>query len=188
MKKLHLVLLVIAAVTALLSAYSLAAINQVYKINFEWYSWYHNTYVGEYRETSRDRWLLDSYPEQMEFSIIGDRTDAELLKKNKAVYEGIINGTDFGKYILLYSSLGEFNSPEYKVKIISIAQRGNVVEIKVSLNSPVKKNDKLKTEYTYSPKDIIRIDKKSFPIKGRLWFVFKNQYGNQLYEKYYEIK
>lgn len=189
MRKSHLILVIIAAVMALFSAYSLAAINQVYKVNFEWYSQYYSKYTGEYRETLKDKWLLQAYPEHMEAGVVVDGKGLALLKKREGTAELKIAGVDFDKYILLYYTLGKVYSPEYRAKIIDIAQRGTVVEIKVSMNSPAKSDEKsIGTGYGYLTADVVRIDRRAFPIRGRLCFIFKNQDGTPLYEKYCDVK
>jgi len=189
MKKTHLVLLVVAAMTALLSAYSLAAINQVYKINFEWYSRYFNRYSFEERDVSRDRWQLQEYPGDMRLYIIGSSREAEALKNEKDYNELEIPDADYNKYIYLYCTLGKVTSPEYRIKVVDIAQRGSTVEVKISLNSPLKADERKKeTGDTYLPDDLARIAKTAFSTKGKLNFIFKNQDGNQLSDNSYDIK
>ena len=191
MKKTHLTLLIITAIMALFSAYSLAAMNQVYMIGFEWYSQYNNQYMGEYRETDRDRWQLGNYPEHMRFDIAGNDREFAMLKSKYSFSESKAFNpeVDFDKYILMGCTLGDVYSPEYRVKIIDIAQRGNVVEIKVSVSSPAKIGEmSSSSEYRYTPMDIVRIDKAAFPEKGKLCFIFKNQDGSPLFETYYDVE
>lgn len=180
MKKLHIILLIITVTMALFSAYSLAAINQVYKINFEWYSQYQQSFSDNPRVATDEKWLLDKYPTKMTSEIFTDRASV-ISDIDKNINIGSFN---FQKDILLFFTLGEVDSPEYRIKVMDIAQRGNVVEIKVSLNSPVK-SDMLEDLdfYTYFPSDIIKISKDAFPIKGKLYFIFKNQAGNKIGER-----
>ena len=184
MKRLHIILLIITVTMALFSAYSLAAINQVYKINFEWYSQYKQSFSDNPRVAIDEKWSLDKYPDKMTSEIFTDKNGI-LGSKDKSVNKNLnIDSFNFQKDILLYFTLGEVNSPEYRIKVVDIAQRGNVVEIKVSLNSPAK-SDILKDLdfHTYFPSDIIKISKDAFPIKGKLYFIFKNQAGNKIGEK-----
>jgi len=187
MKKSHLILLIVTAVMALSSAYSLAAINQVYKIDFEWYSQYNKEFSSELRETARDKWLLQVYPQFMQFFIAPDRIS--LLQHDKKFGAGVgsISNTDFQKYLILYCTLGQVYSPEYRIKITNVAQRGNTVEIRVSTNSPDRISEDTSVE-GFFPYDIIRINKSGFPGKGKLYFVLKNQYGIQLYQQYMYVK
>ena len=187
MKKSHLVLLIITAVMALFSAYSLAAINQVYDIKFEWFSQYNNNFTSEHRQTNRDDWKLLSYPKSINMQVIKSELDLETFKVGTSIKNNIVGSTDFGKYLLIYCSFGKQYSPEYRIKIINIAQRGNVIEVKVSVNSPSKieaTSDILKD--VFYPEDVVRIDKNLFPVKGNLYFVFKNQFGTQLIGNHYD--
>ncbi len=204
MRKTHLILLVITAVMALFSAYSLAAINQVYNIDFEWYSQFNKRFVYSERDTSLDKWSMPGYPEKMFIDVIRDLNDFQDIEeksstKPNSLFRSVVKSNDFSKYALLYCSLGETHSPEYRIKVIDIAQRGNVVEVRLSLNNPngeVKKKDEEKigppeeknVNLSYHPEDIIRIDKDSFTSTGGLYFIFKTQSGKHIVEKYYEIR
>lgn len=189
MKRTHLILLVITVVMALSSAYSLAAINQVYKTNFEWYSQFNKTYKSDFRDTSMDSWQLQEYPEKMQFNIIRNSGDAANVKKGLNSKDTGIPAVDFNKYILLDCRLGEVNSPDYRIKVVSIAERGIVVEVKVSVNSPPPATGKNGTRGDkYFPVDTVRIEKSAFPIKGKMCFIFKNQDGIKLYETYADIR
>lgn len=173
----------------LFSAYSLAAINQVYKINFEWYSQYNHSFSDSIRGINDEKWLLYKYPKQMMINIFTGNSDM-ISTKNENIDKTLkaIN-PNFQEDVLLFLTLGNVGSPEYKIKVIDIAQRGNVVEIKVSLNSPVKsKQLNSSSIYAYFPSDIIKISKNAFPIKGKLYFIFKNQAGNKISESSCEIK
>jgi hypothetical protein len=189
-KKTHVVLLVITAFTILFSAYSLAAFNQVYKISFEWYSQFNNRFLPDPRNSLDDEWKLSEYPEQMRFGIVTDKNGFNSMNKDigKSTSQEILK-TDFSKNVLIYVALGMVDSLDYRIKILDIAQRETSVEIKVTLNSPAEqKEKKALPSKEHFPKDIIRINKADFPLKGKLRFVFKNQYGKQLYECYSNIK
>ncbi len=185
MKKSHLALLVITAVMALSSAYSLAAINQVYKIDFEWYSQYKSAYSKDARITYGDRWLDDEYPSGMRFYIIRAEREAEGIDDIRPYS---VVWPSRGEYLLLHCSLGRAGSPEYRLKIADIAQRGSTVEVMVSLNSSEK--DVMPADGSspdYLVCDTVRVYKKAFPVRGRLLFIFKDQYGRKLWEKYCEV-
>ena len=168
MKKSHLVLLIVTGILALSSAYSLAAINQVYNIGFEWFSQLNGRYESELRDVSWDRCILQ--PKQLSIDLS-------------------VNDGSNDDFIYVYCSLGNVNSPEYRIKIVNVAQRGNNMEIKVSLNTPEKlENDEKSIGKLFKPEDTVRIKKSAFPSKGRLYVIFKNQDGNQLSEQYCEIR
>lgn len=190
MKKTHLILLIITGLTMIFSAYSLAAFNQVYKINFEWYSQYNNKFLSQQRNDLDDDWRLSGYPKQMKFDIIADKDGLTSLKKDFGNNIGTeISKADLNKYILIHGTLGAVDSMEYRIKIIDIAQRETVVEIKLNVNSPPEKEEKKDLlPNKYFPQDIVRIEKTTFPTKGKLRFIFKNQNGKQLYECYSYIK
>lgn len=192
MRRTHFILLVITVMMALLSAYSLGAINQVYGIDFEWYSEYEGRFGSIKRDTAYDKWTLDNYPDGMKMGIIANagayKGLEEQLEEDLAVrLKDKVLSTDFNKYILMYCTLGEVYLPEYRIKILDIAQRGSVIEVKVSMNSPDKNGDSSPGIKRYVPYDIVLIEKSSFLSRGGLHFIFKTQTGRQLAEKYCEI-
>lgn len=188
MRKSHSALLVIAAIMCFSSAYSLAAINQVYKINFEWFSQYYGKYSAEKRDTNRDKWYLQDYPEQMQFGFAGNELELANLPLGQDYEKIERQNVDLNKYVLIYATLGRVHSPEYRIKIVDIAQRGNTVEVKVSINSPVKLKLNYYDSMVYSPIDVVRIERDTFPITGKLLFIFKSQDGTQLFEQYYSVE
>jgi len=185
MKKSHLFLIVVAAVMALSSMYSLAAMNQIYKIDYEWYSQYKKAFSREIRETARDKWLLADYPEDAGFYVVKntDSYSAVCDRYNIEEISQIIN-TDFNKYILLFCTLGRVSSPVYRIKVKDIAQRGETVEVMLSTNSP-EEQETGNTYFSagYVPLDIVRIEKNALSADGKLNFVFKNQYGKHLHSE-----
>jgi hypothetical protein len=188
MKKSHLILLIVTALTALFSAYSLAAINKVYKLDFGWYSSFSNVFISEYRDLSEDRWKLPDYPHSMKFIIFGGKSDIEQFQGERDNYKNSVIKNDYSKYILFYCAFGEVHSPEYRIKFADVAQRGGVIEIKINVNSPEKSVEDKNIGQAYYPEDLIRIDKSMFSVKGELHFVFKNQDGKQLYEQQFKVK
>lgn len=187
MKRTHLVLLIVTAITALFSAYSLAAINQTFNINYEWYSELNSKYVDEYRETNRDRWVEQNYSEYIQFKIVGSNKEFDLANKPESLNK-MVSETDFAHYIFLYCTLSNVYSPEYRIRVVDIAQRGSTVEVKVSLNSPEKLPDEKSSLWSISQlTDIVRIKRSAFASKGKLLFIFKDQYGKQLFNIYYDI-
>lgn len=184
MKKKHLILLVATVIAALSSAYSLAAINQVYRINFEWYSQLQSKFNAEFRDISADRWHHKSYQEYIQCNVLVQHEDSKYLKEVYGVKDSELPSLDFKRYVYLYCRLLSGNSPEYRLKVASIAQRGNVVEVKLSLNSPATvQPEKQKEIPDFSPRDMVRIDKDAFPIDGQLLFIFKDQDGRQIFQK-----
>ncbi len=189
MKKSHILVLVMTVVLAATSAYSLAAINQVYNINFEWYSQYQKNYVTVPRETSLDAWQKNETSPEVKFRAILNRTMLGNMNSKDEPYLSLYKKNDFNDYIILDCSMGKVYSPNYRVKVTGIAQRGNVVEVRVSLNSPAAAELSIWDENgtVYQPRDMVRISRSSFPIKGRLNFIFKSQDGVKLLETYYNI-
>ncbi|HHW47372.1 MAG TPA: hypothetical protein GXX14_01995 [Clostridiaceae bacterium] len=190
MKKSHLFLIIVAAVMALSSMYSLAAMNQVYKIDYDWYSQYNKSFSREIRDTTRDKWLLEAYPEDAGFYVIKNKDDYRAVCDRYNIKEvSGISDTDFDRYILLFCTLGRVSSPVYRIKVKDMAQRGETVEVMLSTNSPESTETGTALSGTgYIPLDIVRIEKKILGAKGKLNFVFKNQYGKHLHNEYYYIE
>lgn len=184
MKKTHFILLVISAVMALFSVYSLAIINQVYRINFSWYSELNDRFVNQERNVSGDKWMLSVYPESMVLEVIPSIEDAERVVREYDIKRPQFFALNYKRWTMLYCSLGEVNSPDYRIKVVDIVQRENVVEVKVSLNSPREgEENRLNKNRTYMPEDIVIIDNSAFPVRGKLYFIFKDQAGRQISEK-----
>jgi len=184
-KKTHLLLLAITAILALSSAYSLAAINQVYNIKFEWYSQYNKNYEDLKRAVSSDRFFQLVNKPKIKLGIIGNAASLQNIKGDVPYIYSKIFADGFIDNIYIYCSLEKVSSPEYRVKVVSVAQRGNNVEIKVSINTPeLIDKDAAVSDNSYSPADLAKIAKDALPSKGRLHFVFKDQDGRQLYEEY----
>lgn len=189
MKKSHILVLVMTLVLAATSAYSLAAINQVYNINFEWYSQYQKNYITTPRETSLDVWQKTDTSPEVRFRAILDRTMLNDMNSKDEPYFALYKKNNFNDYILLDCLMDKVYSPNFRIKVTGIAQRGNVVEVRVSLNSPVVPELNVQEENGpgYQPRDIVRISRSSFPIKGKLNFIFKSQDGVKLFETYYDV-
>lgn len=178
LKKTHLVLMVVTVILALSSAYSLAAINQTYHIGFEWYSELKGEYSEETRDTSRDRCLQTFQGGDIQIGISEDAS-----------------GSKPGEYVKISCSLGKVSSPEYRIKVMDIAQRGNNVEIRISVNTPEHMPEPVvkdlmgsnRPKGTYTCTDLIRIRMNAFPTAGKLLFTFKDQDGRRLGEQYYTI-
>jgi len=193
MKKLHLTIVIITGLVILFSAYSLAAINQVYGIEYQWYSRYYGKFTSEHRETLRDRWPLQDYInsqdiDSLQFSIVGSKDDLSLPENKLPSMDKCFYNADFYKYVYVYCSFGEVSNPEYRVKFLDIAQRGSIVEIKTSINIPEKLGNTFNQVNTFHPADVIRIERDAFPINGGLYFIFKNQNGVQIAKKFYNLK
>lgn len=188
MKKTHLALLIIASIMTVLSVYSLAAMNQVYKLDFQWYSQYSQDFSDELRDTSRDEWSLEDYPAGMKFGVVGNSRDLAVSSNTPGISLDMFSNIDFGKYVLLYFTFGEVTYPEYRARITDIAQRGGVVEVVVSLNSPQKGIDTGSGRMKHDVTDTILIRKSSFFTRGKLLFIFKNQDGQYIGETSCDVK
>lgn len=185
MKKIHIALLVAAFLTAVTSVYSLAAINQVYNISFQWYSTFTDTYSDEIRDLSREKWQMEGSEPKVSAGVTSSGfVDSGISERiNKAALE-----LDYDKYFVMWATMGEITSPEYNIRFSNIAQRGNVVEVILNLNSPEKIWDR-DVEFTrsYYPYDVIKINKSSLSGRGKMLFIFKDQNGRQLYSEYMYI-
>jgi hypothetical protein len=197
LRKAHIALLIVTAILALSSAYSLAAMNQVFKVDMEWFSEREGQYLPERRDTSGDRCSLDNDRLNLEFFLADNREILSAHEGSSRFDTRALPLKGWYDNFYIYCSLGKVNSPEYRIKITDIAQRGNNVEVKVSINTPAELESSVqqtwKTEQTveqevfYYPQDIIRIKKGAFPAAGRLYFTFKNQDGELLYEQYFDM-
>ncbi len=182
-------LLIVTAVLALSSAYSLAAINQVYNIDFAWYSQLNESYENKIRDVSRDRSVLQPEKPDMGFLVIDTPESLKTARDKYSAGLEYIAPEDLNDNIYIYCTLGKTDSPEYRIKVAEIAQRGSDVEVRLSINTPEK--DSLggeNKETLYKPEDAVRIKKSAFPSKGRLYVIFKNQDGKQLGEQYITVK
>ena len=188
MKKSHLVLLVITAVLAVSSAYSLALMNQVHTLNFQWYSGFEECFTGRYRDITGDRYLASTFPKSASCCIIESRKEFELAKEFYGKDFSRICDIDYNRYILIFITFGTVHSPEYRVRIANIAQRGSTVEVKVSIASPLENNrNPASSVFKHTPFDAVRIDRSMFAGKGELKFVLKGQDGRQLFERHCSI-
>lgn len=189
MKKSHFVLLVATAILALSSAYSLASINQVYNIGFEWYSQLEGRYEVVSRDISTDRQLLSSKDIDLNLSIIDSIDKLESACNEIEGSTRAITRDSLLTNVYICCTLGKTDSPEFRIKVVDIAQRGNNLEIKLSINTPETLLTAMSDQSThYRPIEIIKINKNAFPSKGRLYAVFKNQDGIQLSDQYFEVK
>lgn len=197
MRKAHIALLIITAILALSSAYSLAAMNQVFKVDFSWFSQLTGQYSSEVRDTSEDKCILANDKLKLQINLAGKKEFdvAHASGNGYNIDQRAITTESLFDNIYIICSLGKVNSPEYRIKVTDIAQRGNNVEVRLSINTPAaepaqetwKLGRTVSAEPSFYPQDIIQINKKAFPNDGRLYFVFKNQDGNVLYEQYFDI-
>lgn len=186
MKKSHFILLLATAVLALSSAYSLAAINQVYNIGFEWYSQLNGRYEAAARDVSADRQALPLKDIDLKLYIVEEEQELRALEKDAGDMSKAMAGDGLSEYIYVFCTLGRTDSPEFRIKAVDIAQRGNNLEIRLSINTP-EAAAALSDDAggRYRPMDIIRVKKSAFPSKGRILAVFKNQDGIPLGEQYF---
>jgi hypothetical protein len=143
------------------------------------------SYSSEPRNTDIYEWYSPELPHGSSFKVFSAKTVDRAAPVLANAYTLAQN--DRGKYFLIYASLGKVNSLEYSIKIAGLAQRGNVIEVRVSMNSPLKK-DSIHGSRAYEPCDIIRVEKSELSVTGQLHFIFKNQYGSKLYETQFILK
>jgi hypothetical protein len=195
MKKTHKVLIAVTIMLTIFSFYSIFAINQAYKINFEWYSQYHQKYSYDSRDFLKDNWYLSGYPNEMQFVIINGKDDYRKFLNIHPDMSACLSEEDLKESVYIYCSFGRVYSPDYRIKVKDIVQIGNVVEIKISINSPTtnsqnaaESGEKTEDLKKYIPEDIIKISKDNFFVKGEIWFIIKNQDGKVFYKMYHNIK
>lgn len=185
MKKTHLFLLLLTAVLALTSAYSLTAINQVYSIDFEWYSQMDGRYENLHRDVSRDKCLLPLNKLDICLMVIDGSDSLNVVRKQYSTGLKYITDMDLMDNVFIYCMIGKTVSPEYRIKVVDIAQRGNNMEIKVSINTPGSIKEDFETGVDlYKPEDVVKIKKSAFPSTGKLFVIFKNQDGRELAKQY----
>jgi hypothetical protein len=163
-------------ILAVLSGYSVVALNLVYDIPFEWYSKYEEGFSSNKRSVS-------FY--ELSYRNKNIKPHIEIISKNASSGEGIkrvrkLFNLDFDKYIYLYCTLGEQTQIDSNIKIQEMAQRGNTIEVIVAINM----NSNSEYRGLFYPEDIIRIDKKYIKDFGKTIILFKNQYGVRMSELY----
>lgn len=185
LKKRHLLLLILTLILAVSSAYSLAAINQVYIIDFDWYSQLYNRFENSVRDVSNDRCVLNVNKLDLGLAVIDDINTLKLYKKAVPINERQISEDTLDGYLYMFCTLGEVSSPEYRIKVVGMAQKSDVIEIKVSINTPNELDEKGGDDTaSYKPLDLIRIKKTAFPSKGKHLVIFKNQNGKELAKEF----
>lgn len=162
-----------------LSVYSIAVINLVYNVPFEWYSKMNEGFRSEQRNTNYYELSISNNKTNPRFEIIcGNDSDGLGIKRMRSLFD-----TEFNKYIYLYCTLGEVTQNDSSIKIKEMAQRGNTIEVITTINIST---DIIGGNLLY-PEDIARIDKKMIINKGKIYFVFKNQHGARLAERQIDI-
>lgn len=188
MKKTHWVLLMLSILMFVFSTYSLAAMNRVYRIEYEWYSAYNGGFSADSRDLGRDVWEMLQPLRRIRLGVAGKRDE---LPAELAAEKGLkkMRAQEFQRYVYVYGLLEKADSPEHRIRFLDVAQRGNVVEILFNVNYPGKsQNQSGRTAHEYLPLDVIRIEKAAFPERGDLLFIFKSQEGKQQYELRYKVR
>jgi hypothetical protein len=178
MKRSHVVLLVMTIVLTLCSAYSLAALNQTYYFDIEWFSQYNNCFSKAERSYVQDKWSLSSFPESLKLKLIRNSIELEDVGLN----EGLITGEAgfFSRNLLVYVGFDKCSSIEYRMRVMEMAQRGNNLEVKVCMNSPDSTTVDLDDSNNKKVYDLVKIDKGQLTQKGSIEVTFKNQYGQRI--------
>jgi hypothetical protein len=164
----------------IISGYSLVAINQVYNVQFEWFSKLNQTFISDIRNTSYYDIIAQKKNTKIIFEAISSNDiDGIGIKRVRSLFI-----PDFKKYIYVYCSLGEVNQFDSSIKVIEMAQRGNTLEIIAAVNIT---SDVFEEILNY-PDDIVRIEKNKLIPSGELLLVLKNQYGAYLSETTVNLK
>ena len=171
MKKVHLAILVSSLILTILSVYTIAVINLIYNVPFEWYSKVSEGFHSEQRNTNFYEVTRDNKINPIFEVIRGNDSNGIGIKRMRS-----LGNLDFEKYIYLYCSLAEVTQNDANIKFKEMAQRGNIIEVIASINMSTEEiGDNL-----LFPEDIARIDKRLIINKGKIYFVFKNQHGARL--------
>lgn len=181
MKRIHKVFFVVFLLLASFSAYSLAQMNQIHKIGYEW-----DKGKNGFSDRSRDyygEWTSPKLTEYMDFDVITNPNQMVTINGPSSVKYVAIPDVDFNKEFLVFATLGEVSGKGYSIKIKELAQRGNIVEVAVDLAQP-SFNVPFAKEYPY---DIIKVSKDQIANKGDLTFIFKDYKGAELFRKNYII-
>lgn len=178
MKKTQWITFTIVLLIACFSAYSLAQMNQVYKIEYSWCDG--SSYIEKPRLTFGE-WTSPKYTNYMDFAIITDNNQMITINGTSTIKMVNYPNVDFDNEFLLFATLGEVNGKGYSIKVKNIAQRGNIVEVMVDMAHP-KEYNLLPFNKDY-PYDIVKIPKSQIVLKGDLTFIFKNYNGAELYRK-----
>lgn len=183
MRKKHVILLIIAFIMCGFSAYSLAAINSTYSINFEWFSGYNKEFSSEVRPSNYD-WEYLSYPKSIFFDVINSNNESIYNTPEYKAY--LPKKYDSSTYIYLIAGIRNVSSPAVKLQLIEISQKGNTIECKANIMG--EKNDSsFKDENnTFSVVDIVRIPKKTLLFNGKIVVILKNQFGVEISKIYYK--
>lgn len=181
MKKVHKVFFIVFLLLSSFSAYSLAQMNQVHQIGYEW-----DKGMGNFSDRSRDyygEWTSPKVTEYMDFNVITNSDEVVTVNGSTTVKYVDTPEVDFNNEFLVFATLGEVPGRGYLIKVKEIAQRGNIVEVAVDLAQP-RFSVPFKKEYPY---DVIKVSKDQIANKGDLTFVFKDYNGTELFRKNYVI-
>lgn len=187
MKKSHWILLIITIVLSSFSAYSLAAINQTHKIDYEWYSFDNEKFInGERRIKNDPKWGFGSSVDEI-FCTLSNSVNDLGDKENEKIQE-LTDNNGSNEFIYLLCAKHKESDFMGKIEVIDIAERGSLVEIMLNIeeiDNRSSTDENLEYEYIYTeevvnPIDVVRINKKHFNSDGKRCFVFKNQYGRQI--------
>lgn len=179
MRKIHIGYLTLGLLLMFLSGYSITMINMKHNIRFEWYSKREQAFMPTIRDTNFYTFSAQKEEIQPKFVVItGESSNIEGLRILRSMVV-----PDFQKYVYIYATLGEMAQMDANIKLLQMAQRGNVVDCVVSVNVTTER----KTGGLYFPEDFIRIERKMLVNKGNLIFVFKDQNKEKLDEVKVEI-
>ncbi len=182
MKNTQKIIFIVVFFIACFSAYSLAQMNQVRKIDFTWnkgdgYVSDKRLFFGQYKGTS--------YPTYMDFDIISSMDRIININGHSIIKNVKYPNFDEKSELLIFATLGEI-SDGYSIKIKDIAQRGNIIEVLVDIGQPSLINF-IPYKKTY-PYDIVKVSKDNLQFKDGLLFIFKDYDGNEIFKKHYNLE
>lgn len=178
MRRTQKIIFIVVLLIACFSAYSLAEMNQVHKLNFAWGN--ANTFFNVPRVSFGD-WTSPKKPVYMDYSIITNDNQVVTINGTSKIKYIDLPQVDFDNEFLIFATLGEVNSDGYSIKVKEIAQRGNIIEVMVDLAQPKEFN--LLPFKKNNPYDFVKVSKEGLAFKGDLLFIFKDYNGTELYRQ-----
>lgn len=177
MKIKHKILCSLTLALAIVCVFSLTLLNFTYSIRFDWYSEFNKSFKLEYRLRIVDVINGKITNKEVINKIIKTSDNFKSIISKDSHLFNIEKTLDFEKYIYFYSTFKNKVPVDSRIKIYGIAQRGNVLEIVVSINyNQPKVNEDFEG---YIMEDLVRVEKMAIPHNGKIKIIFKNQYGQE---------
>lgn len=181
MKNTQKIIFIVVLLIACFSAYSLADMNQVHKVDFSWNNG--KVFVSDKRPFF-EQYYGTSYPQYMDFDIITSQKEIISISGTDTIKRIECPKFDNENEFLVFATLGEIRNG-HSIKIKDIAERGNIIEVLIDMGQP-RLIDLIPYGKSY-PYDIIKVPKDNLEVKDGLLFIFKDYRGNELFKKNFSI-